>query len=71
MQFTTKQTAANNPFLAKVKRAMNKPTFKQTSYLMNTEGMATARVYVQQFFRGPLDPALDNLCAIADRHATA
>jgi hypothetical protein len=64
---TRKQTAANNPFLAKVKRAMNAPIFREASRLANAEGEAAARAYVQRFFVSPVDAGLDNILAAIGR----
>jgi hypothetical protein len=66
---TRKQTAGNNPFLAKVKRAMNAPIFREASRLANAEGEgeAAARAYVQRFFVSPVDAGLDNIIAAIGR----
>jgi hypothetical protein len=64
---TRKQTAANNAFLAKVKRAMNAPIFREASRLANAEGEAAARAYVQRFFVSPVDAGLDNIIAAIGR----
>jgi hypothetical protein len=57
----------NNPFLAKVKRAMNAPIFREASRLANAEGEAAARAYVQRFFTSPVDAGLDNILAAIGR----
>jgi hypothetical protein len=62
-----KQTAGNNAFLAKVKRAMNAPIFREASRLANAEGEAAARAYVQRFFTSPVDAGLDNIIAAIGR----
>jgi hypothetical protein len=62
-----KQTAANNAFLAKVKKGFNAPTYKLTLELANTKGEQAAREYVQSFVRSPVDEALDSLCAAIER----
>jgi hypothetical protein len=46
---TTKQTAANNKFLAAVKKLMNHKIYAETARLMNVDGQDTAVVYLQQF----------------------
>ena len=45
----SKQTAANNKFLANVKKDWNDKIFKKASLLVNTEGEEAARKFVQQF----------------------
>lgn len=49
-----KQTAANNEFLAAVKKLMNKPIYQETLNTVNAEGEDVARVYLQQYFRTPV-----------------
>jgi hypothetical protein len=43
---TTRQTTANNPFLAECKRLFNKPTYKQVLDLTNAEGEPAAREWL-------------------------
>lgn len=64
---TKKQTAGNNALLAKVKRAMNKPTFARAAAIMNERGESACRAYMQGWFRSPLDEALDRMIATLDR----
>lgn len=45
----TKQTAANNKFLATVKHEWNSKIYKKALILVNTEGEEAARKFVQQF----------------------
>lgn len=47
---TPRQTAGNNPALARVKAAMNAPTYKATMDVYNAEGREAARAYLGQFF---------------------
>lgn len=48
---TVKQTAANNKFLANVKRCMNCLVYAKCLSLVNTEGMDVAAAYVGKHFR--------------------
>jgi hypothetical protein len=66
MNATRKQTAGNNAFLAKVKRAMNGKAFARTAEIMNRDGEAAAREFMQGFFISPVDEALDGLVAMLD-----
>jgi hypothetical protein len=63
MMTTTKQTAANNAFLAKVKRIFNAKVFRHASELLNTEGDAAARLFLKTFFSDPTDANLDAFIA--------
>jgi hypothetical protein len=51
MQHATKQTAANNAFLRRVKSAMNKAIYTQTSYQLNANGQEAANAYLRQYFK--------------------
>ena len=48
---TPKQTAANNPFLDRVKAAMNEPIYREVSLIENRDGHDAARSYLARFFR--------------------
>ncbi len=45
----TKQTAANNTFLAGIKKHWNYKIFKKASQILNQDGKAAAIAYLQQF----------------------
>jgi hypothetical protein len=71
-----KQTASNNPFLAKVKRAMNHKVFAEATRLVNAGDEQAARLFVSKFFgslkNNSLDETLDNFIAALDNaQATA
>ena len=51
----TKQTAANNTFLAIVKRDWNTKIYKHTLDLVNTQGEDAARAYLQTFTTATLN----------------
>jgi hypothetical protein len=51
MTTATKQTAANNKFLAAVKKQMNAPIFKRVSEILNGQGEKAATEYLGSFFR--------------------
>jgi hypothetical protein len=51
----TKQTAANNTFLANVKRDWNTKIYKHTLALVNTQGEDAARAYLQTFTTATLN----------------
>jgi hypothetical protein len=47
---TTKQTAANNPTLAKIKKQFNTCIFKEASRLLNEYGLDVTKSYIGMFF---------------------
>ncbi len=49
-----KQTIANNDFLRKTKQIWNGKIFKKAAKILNQEGEAKAREYVQTFTTKPL-----------------
>lgn len=63
---TTKQTAANNADLARIKKAMNGPIFKRASEIYNADGRDAAMAYMGQFFNDESrDGVLSELFATA------
>lgn len=64
---TTKQTARNNSFLARVKRVSNAKVFRKTSMILNLAGETEARNYLAIFFGPDVDAGMDRLIAILDR----
>jgi hypothetical protein len=67
---TTKQTARNNSFLARVKRVSNAKVFRKTSMILNLAGETEARDYLAIFFGPDVDAGMDRLIAILDRVET-
>jgi hypothetical protein len=60
---TAKQTAANNAFLAKIKRIFNAKMFKRASEILNADGEDAARAFIATFYRDPTDANLDTFIA--------
>lgn len=50
-----KQTAGNNVFLKQVKKVFNVPTFEATKIMLNEQGEAVAREWLQKQVKCPLD----------------
>ncbi len=57
------QTAANNAFLAKVKRVWNTDIFRATSRAMNADGHEAAVAYLQQYTTEPVESHMDAILA--------
>ena len=56
MTTITRKTAANSPFLAHVKAAMNKQVYSVTLSLYNAMGFAEAVEYMVRQFRSECQP---------------
>ena len=54
----TKQTAANNAFLIRVKHTMNTPIFKKVSEIYNASGEPAAIEYLRKFFTVEAQPRM-------------
>ena len=54
----TKQTAANNAFLVRVKHTMNTPIFKKVSEICNASGETAAIDYLRKFFTAEAQPRM-------------
>lgn len=50
-----KQTAGNNVFLKQVKKVFNVPTFEATKIMLNEQGEAVAREWLQKQVKCPID----------------
>ena len=49
MTAQTRQTAANNEFLAQTKKIWNAKIFRKASIILNESGEEAARVYLRKF----------------------
>jgi hypothetical protein len=60
---TTKQTAANNSYLAKVKRVFNSKIFKRASEILNADGQFAMNLYLMTFHNDPSEASLGRFIA--------
>lgn len=61
-----KQTAKNNDFLRRVKRAVGETAFREASRLLNEKGQWAAREYLMDRMPQTLDQYLDRMGDIFD-----